>query len=126
LALLQQKEGVMQNINRDEVKKIVDNHEDKVVLIDATSEQDFAVGHIPGAISIPAGKVNELAPKLLKDKGQKIITYCGSTQCPASTIAAEGLEKLGYTDVNEYKPGKADWKAAGFPFEASDEGARAG
>ncbi len=116
----------MQPINRDQVKNIVDNHDKKVAIVDATSEQDFAIGHIPGAISIPAGKVNELAPKLLKDKSQKIITYCGSTQCPASTIAAEGLEKLGYTNVNEYKPGKADWKQAGLPMEASSEGARAG
>lgn len=109
----------MQRIERDDVRKIVDNRDEKVAIIDATSEESYAQEHIPGAISIPAGKVRELAPRLLKDKNQKIITYCGSTACPASTIAAEGLEELGYTNINEYKPGKADWKAAGLPFENS-------
>jgi rhodanese-related sulfurtransferase len=116
----------MQRINRDEVKKVVDQH-DKVALVDATSEENYAVGHIPGAISIPAGKVKELAPKLLKDKNQKIITYCGSTQCPASTMAAEELEQLGYTNIQEYKEGKEDWKEAGLPLEnSSGEDARVG
>lgn len=111
----------MQPITRDQVQQIVDSHEN-AVLIDATSERDYALEHLPGAVSIPAGKERELAPKLLKDKGQKIITYCGSTQCPASTMVAKSLEQMGYTDVNEYKPGKADWKDAGLPMENSSGG----
>ena len=111
----------MQPISRDQVQQIVDSREN-AVLIDATSEKDYALEHLPGAVSIPAGKEQELAPRLLKDKSQKIITYCGSTQCPASTMVAKSLEQMGYTNVNEYKPGKADWKAAGLPFENSSNG----
>jgi rhodanese-related sulfurtransferase len=111
----------MHPVTRDQVQQIVDSHEN-IVLVDATSEKDYATEHIPGAVSIPAGKERELAPKLLKDKDQKIITYCGSTQCPASTMVAKSLEQMGYTDVNEYKPGKADWKAAGLPLENSSGG----
>jgi rhodanese-related sulfurtransferase len=118
-------EHFMQPITRDQVRQIIDKHENAII-VDATSEKDYAIEHIPGAVSIPVGKEKELAPKLLKDKGQKIITYCGGTACPASTKVAEGLEQMGYTNVNEYKPGKADWKAAGLPFEASSGGAQVG
>ena len=111
----------MQPINRDQVKNIIDNHE-SAILVDATSEMDYASRHIPGAVSIPAGKVEELAPQLIKNKDDRIITYCGSTQCPASTMVAESLERMGYTNVNEYKPGKADWKQAGYPLEDSSGG----
>jgi rhodanese-related sulfurtransferase len=115
----------MQPITRDQVKQIIDRH-DNVIIVDATTEKDYAMEHIPGAVSIPAGKERELAPRLIKDKSQKVVTYCGSTACPASTKVAQGLEAMGYTNVNEYKPGKADWKAAGLPFEHSSGGAQAG
>jgi rhodanese-related sulfurtransferase len=118
-------EDAMNPVTRDQLKQVVDNHEN-VIIVDATSEKDFAMEHIPGAVSIPAGKVKELAPQLIKDKNQKIITYCGSTTCPASTRVAEGLEEMGYTDVNEYKPGKAGWREGGLPFEQSSGGAQVG
>ena len=106
----------MQHITRDEVKKLVDNHENAVI-VEALPEKEFNKGHIPGAVAMPVEKIDELAPQLLKDKDQKIITYCANTKCPASTQAAEQLENLGYTDVSDYKEGKEDWKQAGYPLE---------
>jgi hypothetical protein len=43
--------------------------------------------------------------------------YCANLPCQNSTIAAERLVELGYTDVREYAEGKQDWIEAGYPIE---------
>jgi rhodanese-related sulfurtransferase len=63
--------------------------------------------------------VQELAPRLLPDKSAPIVTYCSSTACPYSEIAARALEELGYTNVRKYPGGKEDWRDAGLPLEQS-------
>lgn len=105
----------MQAINREQVKTLIDSR--GAVIIETLPEEEFAKGHLPGALSMPVDKIGDLAPKKLKDKDQQIITYCASTKCPASHRAAEALEGLGYTNVSEYTAGKEDWKKAGLPLE---------
>jgi rhodanese-related sulfurtransferase len=107
----------MQAISREEVKSLIDS--DAAVLIEALPEEEFAKGHLPGALSMPANKIGEMAPKKLKDLDQQIITYCASAKCTASHKAAVTLEKLGYTKVLEYSDGKEDWKKAGLPLEGA-------
>ncbi|MEZ0224931.1 MAG: rhodanese-like domain-containing protein [Alphaproteobacteria bacterium] len=107
----------MQAISREEVKSLIDSG--AAVIIEALPEEEFAKGHLPGALSMPVNKIGDLAPKKLKDMDQQIITYCASAKCPASHRAAETLEKLGYTNVSEYAEGKEDWKKAGLPLEGA-------
>jgi rhodanese-related sulfurtransferase len=111
----------MKQVSRDEVKQVIDNKEN-TILVEALPEKDYREAHIPGAVSLPADKVEELAPKLLKNKDQQIITYCASKECQASIKAAEALEGLGYSNVADYRDGKADWKEAGLPLESSVQG----
>lgn len=111
----------METISRDNLKNLIDSKA-KIALVDVLPKKDFEEGHLPGATSIPLETLRETAPKLLKDKTQQIITYCKSTDCPASTKAAEELESLGYTNVHEYIEGKEDWKRAGLPLEGAAGG----
>lgn len=106
----------MKTITRDQIKKHLDNH-DKIVLIEALPEAYYAEGHLPGALQILPEKIKEMAPQLLTDKSQLIVTYCANTACPSSKTAAELLIGLGYTNVSEYVEGKQDWIEAGFPVE---------
>ena len=106
----------MHTISRDELRKVVDG-KGGARLVDALPSAVFAKGHLPGAISIPLESIHDLAPNLLLNKGQQIITYCASIACTASKQAAEELEKLGYTNVSAYEGGKEDWQKAGFPLE---------
>lgn len=106
----------MKTITRDQIKQHLDNH-DKIVLIEALPEQYYEDGHLPGALQILPEKIKELAPQLLTDKNQLIVTYCANTTCPNSKTAAESLIGLGYTNVAEYVEGKQDWIEAGFPVE---------
>jgi rhodanese-related sulfurtransferase len=104
----------MQLISREEMKECVDS-DCGAVLIDARMESDYAEGHIPGAINMPAEKAQEKAPQILRNKSQRVITYCGSPQCPLSRKAAETLERLGYTDVGAFEGGMKEWREAGYP-----------
>ncbi|MEZ0259552.1 MAG: rhodanese-like domain-containing protein [Alphaproteobacteria bacterium] len=110
----------MDTISRDEVKGLIDAGE-KVAIIDTLPRAEYEEGHIPGALSMPLQELRKLAPKILRDKDQQIITYCGSSDCPLSTRAAEELEALGYMNVTEYIGGKADWEAGGYDLEEGEQ-----
>ena len=86
-------------ISQDEAKRLMDT-EQNYVIIDARTEQEFAEGHIAGAILIPEYEITERAPDELKDKDQLILVYCRSGR--RSKIAADALASLGYTNVKEF------------------------
>lgn len=106
----------MQTVSREEVRQLLDSRT-TFKLVDALPATEYAKSHLPGAISLPLEGVRNLAPRLLPDKDEKIITYCASKECPASAKAAETLQSLGYTDVAAYEGGKNDWKEAGHSLE---------
>ena len=105
----------MKKITREELKGMMDRKE-HFVLIDARTHEGFHKEHIPGANSMPA---DHLEKELVKDikKNETIVTYCSSFTCESSTIAAQKLEKYGYTKVIDFKGGLADWKEAGYKTE---------
>ena len=90
--------------------------EKKVTLIDVNGPVSYANGHIPGAIDFTAHK-SDLASLLPADKSALVVAYCGNEYCGAYARAAEAAQKLGYTNVQHFKPGIAGWKAAGEPTE---------
>ncbi len=109
----------MQPIKRDELNKLMSSGEDYAI-IEALPKSEYDHGHIPGALSMPLETLAAEAPKQLTDKSLKIVTYCASADCAASTKAAEILEGLGYTDVSDYVGGKEDWKSAGLRLDGSE------
>jgi len=86
----------------------------KVTLLDVNGPVSYANGHIPGAIDYTAHTA-DLATVLPADKGSLIVAYCGNEHCGAYARGAEAAAKLGYTNVQHFKPGIAGWKAAGEP-----------
>jgi rhodanese-related sulfurtransferase len=115
----------MNIVKRDELKTRIDRGD--VTVIDARSEQAFAEGHLPSALSLPADKVAERAAEILPDKSRTVVAYCGNISCPKSGQAAEKLRDLGYTNIIEYTDGFEDWSKSGLPVEtgARDEGPKA-
>ncbi|MFO0744602.1 MAG: rhodanese-like domain-containing protein [Myxococcota bacterium] len=81
------------------------------VLVDARGPEEFAKGHIAGAINIPAGDEAALA-QLPADKATPVIFYCGGPACNASTKDAQKAKALGYQKVAEYKGGYPEWSKA--------------
>ena len=94
-----------EQITAKQAKSIMDT-ETEYIIIDARTEQEFAEGHIEGAILIPEYEIKDRAEKELPDKEALILVYCRSGR--RSKIASEELVKLGYTNVKEFG-GIIDW-----------------
>ena len=77
-------------------------------LIEVLSEESYKEGHIPGAINIPVDKLKGEPGKKFK-KTDKIIVYCASYGCHASTNAARILLGMGCKNVLDFKAGKKGW-----------------
>ena len=92
-------------ISQEEAKRIMDT-EESFIIIDARTEEEFAQGHIEGAILIPEYEIASRAEKELPDQDALILVYCRSGR--RSKIASEELVKLGYTNVKEFG-GIIDW-----------------
>ena len=97
--------AVYVNITAEEAKRIMDSEEGYIIL-DVREQDEYDVGHIPGAILIPYTQIEEKAKKTLPDKDQLILVYCRSGR--RSKIAAEALAKLGYANIKEFG-GIIDW-----------------
>ena len=70
------------------------------ILLDVRTEQEFAAGHIPGAILVPNETIGMQEIPLLPDKDQLIMVYCRSGN--RSKQASDKLVKLGYTNIVEF------------------------
>ena len=106
--------GSFPDINLADLK--ADIASKNVTLLDVNGPVSYANGHIPGAIDYTAHTV-DLAKVLPADKNALIVAYCGNEHCGAYARAAEAASKLGYTNVQHFKPGIAGWKSAGEPTE---------
>ena len=73
--------------------------EDNFILLDVRTPEEFAGGHIPGAINVPNEIIGENDIEELPDKDQRIYVYCRSGN--RSKQAAAKLVNLGYTNVVE-------------------------
>lgn len=109
----------MTSITRTEIKERLATGD--ITLVDALPVNYYMSGHLPGALSMPPGRVTELAPQLLPDLSKTIVVYCSSSICQNSAIAADALKELGYTDVRRYVEGKEDWRSAGLPLEMTGD-----
>jgi len=102
-------------ITLEDLLEMKTNEED-FKLVEVLSEDSFKKGHIPGAINIPVGKLDTEADKKL-EKTDKIVVYCSSYSCHASTNAAKTLLEMGYENVLDFKTGKKGWSDAGLHLE---------
>lgn len=94
-----------EQISAEAAKALMDS-EKGYIIIDARTDEEFAAGHIGGAILIPEYEIAERAESELPDKDALILVYCRSGR--RSKIAAEELARLGYTNVKEFG-GIIDW-----------------
>ena len=107
--------GFYQNISTDGLQRMMDDKDFLFVNVHIPYE-----GDIPGTdVSIPYDHITEPAyfNQLPLDKDDKIVLYCRSDRM--STIAAEELVKLGYTDVWNLEGGMVEWERAGYPLEGN-------
>ena len=86
-------------ISMNEAMQIIKN-ESGYIILDVRRPDEFAEGHIPGAINVPNEDIGTAEIAELPDKSQLILVYCRSGR--RSKEAAEKLVKLGYTNIVEF------------------------
>jgi len=88
-----------------------------VTILDVRPADEFALGHLPGALNIP---LKALEARLSEFKRSKeIIAYCRGPYCVLSYEAVAALRKRGFT-VRRLEDGFPEWRAAGLPFATGD------
>jgi ArsR family transcriptional regulator len=85
-----------------------------VTVLDVRPEDEFALGHLPGARNIPLSELKRRLPKL--DRNTEIVAYCRGPYCVLSFEAVAQLRKLGFK-ARRLEDGLPEWKAAGLPVE---------
>ncbi len=91
--------GTYRQITQEEAKSVMENESD-YLLLDVRTLEEYAEGHIPGAICVPNETIGTDPIPELPDKNQKILIYCRSGN--RSRQAAEKLLKQGYTEVFDF------------------------
>jgi len=91
------------------------------LIIDARDAEDYADGHISGAMNIPYTEALGDPQRLeeLDTAGLPIITYCGGGNCEVSLSVAEELFFVGHERVAVYIGGFSEWAEAGYPVDGS-------
>lgn len=95
------------------VKKRLDAGE-KFYLVDVREESEFAASHLAGAIHIGKGVIERDIEARIPDLDADIVLYCGGGY--RSALAADALQKMGYTNVVSMDGGFRAWKDASHPL----------
>jgi rhodanese-related sulfurtransferase/DNA-binding transcriptional ArsR family regulator len=87
-----------------------------VTVLDLRPADEFALGHLPGALNIPLGELKKRLADL--DPGQEIVAYCRGPYCVLSYEAVALLRARGFK-VRRLEDGLPEWRAAGLPVDMS-------
>jgi rhodanese-related sulfurtransferase len=85
-------------------------------LIDVREDNEWSEGHAQGAEHLGKGIIERDIEEAVPDKREELILYCGGGY--RSALAADALERMGYTNVYSMAGGWKAWKAAGAPVES--------
>ena len=114
LALVQDARSRVQETTVDAVQSRLLSGE-KLLLIDVREESEYAVDHVPGAIHLGKGILERDIEARVPDVNTEVILYCGGGF--RSALAADALQKMGYTRVISMDGGIRDWRGRGYPLQ---------
>jgi len=89
-----------------------------VTVLDVRPEDEFALGHLPGAINVPLATLDKRLAEL--DRSREIIAYCRGPYCVLSYEAVAALRARGFS-VRRLEDGYPEWRAAGLPVEGAQQ-----
>ena len=87
-----------QQITQEEAKEMMDAGD--AVVLDVREQSEYDEGHIPGAVLLPVGSIDEDTAAVIPEKSTTVLVYCRSGN--RSKTAAAALAELGYTGVCEF------------------------
>ncbi len=114
LTIVNEAKGRIKETNVDETKIRFDRG-DKFLLVDVREESEWNKGHITNAIYIGKGVIERDIEKKVGNTETEIILYCGGGF--RSALAADNLQKMGYSNVSSMDGGYSGWVKAGYSTE---------
>ena len=103
----------IRQVSVDDVKDKLDSGE-KLLLVDVREESEYAKDHLPGAIHLGKGVIERDIEVRVPDLNSAVVLYCGGGF--RSALAADNLQKMGYTNVLSMDGGVRGWREKGYPF----------
>jgi rhodanese-related sulfurtransferase len=97
----------------DQVKQQLDSG-DKILLVDVREESEFAKDHLPGAMHLGKGVIERDVETRVPDPNTPMVLYCGGGF--RSAMAADNLQKMGYTNVLSMDGGVREWREKNYPM----------
>ena len=111
--LVDESRARVREVDVHRVKAMLDHGED-FDLIDVREESEFAAGHLPRAIHIGKGVIERDIEIKVPDLDRPLVLYCGGGY--RSALAADAIQKMGYTNVISMDGGFRGWREAGYPL----------
>jgi rhodanese-related sulfurtransferase len=112
LKLVNEARKKIKETNVADVKRRIDAGE-KFLLVDTREDNEWANGHLPGAVHLSRGIIERDIEAQVSDTNTKLILYCGGGF--RSVLVAENLQKMGYHNVESMDGGWKGWLQAGLP-----------
>src|ERR1700676_930567 len=103
----------VREITIDEVNAKLGRRE-KFLLIDVREESEYAADHLPGAVHLGKGIIERDIENRVPDPATPLVLYCGGGF--RSAMAADNLQKMGYTNVLSMQGGIRGWRERAFPL----------
>jgi rhodanese-related sulfurtransferase len=100
-------------VSIDDVKARLDRG-DKFVLVDVREESEYAKDHLPGAIHLGKGIIERDIEERVPELNTPVVLYCGGGY--RSALAADNLQKMGYTNVLSMDGGIRGWREKHLPL----------
>jgi len=113
LKLVHDAKSRVKELTVDQVKARQDRGE-KFVLIDVREDHEWAKDHLPGAIHLGKGIIERDVEARFPDPNTELVLYCGGGF--RSALAADNLQRMGYTRVISMDGGIRDWREKGLPL----------
>lgn len=99
--------------NVDTIKSRLDRG-DKFLLVDVREDNEFAKDHLPTAVHMGRGVIERDIEQRVPDLTTELVLYCGGGF--RSALAADNLQKMGYTNVISMDGGIREWREKGYPL----------
>jgi len=114
LKLVEEAKKQVQECTIAEVKAKLDRGE-RFHFIDVREDHEFAKDHAKGAVHLGRGILERDIETAIPEKTAEIVLYCGGGY--RSALAAESLQRMGYTNVSSMDGGIRGWREAAYPLE---------
>ena len=115
LKLVDDAKSRIRQINMEGYQKMLSNHE-KHVLIDVREDREFAAGHASGAVHLGRGIIERDIERTIPEKNTTMVLYCGGGF--RSALAADSLQKMGYSNAISLDGGWRAYQQSGLPIES--------